>query len=256
MKNRSATFQEDAMSREKGLTHRLDLLSLGRRDFYKFCGHVASILGLGESSVTDVADVLTSERIPRLVWFHYAPCIGCTEAFLNDSNPWIDAILLNTITVELDSIVLSPSRQLREIGKIRSRIGTGEYICVIEGSLPSNHAAVRNTMAGNAALQTIEEVCSRSIATVLLGDCSRKGSHIASLCCSPYVGDHAECPPEKPVVHVPGCPPDPSTFVASLTNILLTKRSNRIDETYRWNELCRTENHSGCVAVESGRHII
>ena len=68
-----------------------------RRDFLKFCGAMAAMLGLETSGVAQVARALeTKTRIPVL-WMHFQDCTGCSESFIRSSHPLIANIVLDKI---------------------------------------------------------------------------------------------------------------------------------------------------------------
>ena len=59
-----------------------------RRDFLKFCGAMAAMLGLETSGVAQVAKALeTKTRIPVL-WMHFQDCTGCSELLISGTCMW------------------------------------------------------------------------------------------------------------------------------------------------------------------------
>ncbi|MEI7450898.1 MAG: twin-arginine translocation signal domain-containing protein, partial [Desulfomonile sp.] len=75
---------------------RLALKGVTRRDFMKFCGLMATILGLPLSMAPRIAHAVANKR-QSVVWLHFAECTGCTESFIRTTHPWAADIILDII---------------------------------------------------------------------------------------------------------------------------------------------------------------
>ena len=65
---------------KEGAVERLEKRGISRRDFMKFCGTVAAVMGMGPAFAPKVAEALTSDTRPDVVWLHNAECTGCSES--------------------------------------------------------------------------------------------------------------------------------------------------------------------------------
>ena len=64
------------------LTDSLVARGISRRDFVKFCGSVAVILGLSETMAPTIAGAIENAAENKLfpaIWMNGGACTGCTE---------------------------------------------------------------------------------------------------------------------------------------------------------------------------------
>jgi hydrogenase small subunit len=75
-----------------------ELLDRGvtRRDFLKFCGGMAAVLGLSSSYVPTIAHALETKKKPILVWIECQSCTGDTEALLRATKPTVSELILDS----------------------------------------------------------------------------------------------------------------------------------------------------------------
>ena len=105
------------MDQEKDFYLRLAERGITRREFMKFCGFLTATMGLSSSFVPRVAEVFAApkQRAP-VIWLHFAECTGCTEATLRTVYPYIDELLLETISMEYhETIMAAAGRQAEEV---------------------------------------------------------------------------------------------------------------------------------------------
>ena len=79
---------------------RLEKRGVSRRNFIKFCAAVAAVMGMGPGFAPRVAEALTTKKRPSVVWLHNAECTGCSEAILRTVSPFIDELILDTISLD------------------------------------------------------------------------------------------------------------------------------------------------------------
>ena len=91
---------------KKGGEERLERQGISRRDFMKFCTAVAVTMGFGPSFASEVAAALTGRR-PSVVYLHAAECTGCSEALLRTYKPFIDAVILDTISLDYHETIMA-----------------------------------------------------------------------------------------------------------------------------------------------------
>ena len=92
---------------------RLEQNGVSRRDFMKFCATVAAAMGMGPAFAPKVAQALTAKRRPSVVWLHNAECTGCTEAALRTIKPFIDSLILDTISLDYQETIMAAAGDAR-----------------------------------------------------------------------------------------------------------------------------------------------
>ena len=100
------------LGRERG-EKELEASGVSRRDFMKFCTAVAVTMGFGPAFATDVAAALTGKR-PSVVYLHEAECTGCSEALLRTASPFIDDLILDTISLDYHETIMAAAGEAAE----------------------------------------------------------------------------------------------------------------------------------------------
>lgn len=95
-----------------GAVERLENRGVTRRDFMKFCGTVAAVMGMGPAFAPKVAEALTADNRPDVVWLHNAECTGCSESILRTVEPYIDALILDYISLNYHETIMLPPATL------------------------------------------------------------------------------------------------------------------------------------------------
>ncbi len=108
------------------------------RDFVRLCGSTAAILGLGESGVLRVAEVLGKAvpQRPSVVWLNFASDSGCTEALIKASYRKAANLILETLSLDFnETIMAAAGEQAEEV--LQGALHRGDYILVMEGAIPT-----------------------------------------------------------------------------------------------------------------------
>ena len=120
------------MGKEHEFYKRLSDKGVSRRDFMKYCTFLTATLGLSSSFIPKVAEVFAApaQRTP-VIWLHFAECTGCSESVLRTTYPYIDDLLLETISMEYHETIMAAAGQQAEdtlsaaVDKYK-----GKFICV------------------------------------------------------------------------------------------------------------------------------
>lgn len=195
---------------------------VNRRQFLKFCGVMAATLALPGSYATRIAQALATAARPPLVWLEFQGCTADTESFLRASQPAIDALVLETLSVDYHETLMTPSGAMAA----KSLVDTvqnfpGQYICVVEGSIPTANNGVYCTIGGRTALNIAQEVCGNALATIAVGTCAWEGGLAAALP-NPTgaVGVKDAVPGLAHLVNLPGCPMNVANLTATIVHYL------------------------------------
>ncbi len=195
-----------------------------RREFLKFFSTVATAIGLGPEMGSHVLEALAAER-PPVLWLHFAECTGCTESVLRTTNPWLDDLIFNNVSLDYHETLMAPSGAAAE--DILFNTATqfaGRFFCVVEGSVPTANNGQFGMIGNRSMLSIAQEVCPKARAVIAIGTCSSYGG-LAAAAPNPTgalgVKEALGTSLAVPVVKVPGCPPNPVSFVGTLANYVL-----------------------------------
>ena len=222
------------MNEEKDFYLRLADRGITRRDFMKFCGFLTATMGLSSSFVPRVAEVFAApKQRPPVIWLHFAECTGCTEATIRTVYPYIDELLLDTISMEYHETIMAASgRQAEEVLHSAVKKYQGKFICVAEGAIPTKYNGAYGKLGGRTFLEIGKEVCPQAAAVVCIGNCATYGGVQAA---APNPGGYRGVGAALGLktVNLPGCPPNPINLVGTIVNYLLMGRLPDLDQNGR-----------------------
>ena len=159
MENQRPSFYEEI--RRKGVS---------RRDFLKYCATMAALLGLESSGVSQIVKALESKPRLPVVWFHFQECTCCSESFIRTSHPIVADIILNKISLDYSETLMAASGTPAEDAyKTIMAKYPGEYIVMVEGSIPTGNEAYC-CVGGRSALQIVKEAVKNCKAVVAWGN--------------------------------------------------------------------------------------
>jgi hydrogenase small subunit len=157
-------------------TRELERQGVSRRDFLGFCGAMASVLALPRTAGAKIAQAIETKEKPTLVWLEFQDCAGNTESFLRAGRPTVADIVLDMLSVDYHETIMAAAGHRAEQALERAvQQKRGEYIAVVEGSIPTGANGAYCTIGGRAALQIAQEVCGDAAATIAIGTCAAFG---------------------------------------------------------------------------------
>jgi len=210
--------------------------TIHRRDFLKFCGAVAGVLSLDATFIPQIAQALTADNRPPVLWLHFAECTGCTESLLRTSAPYMDDLLFNTISLDYHETLMAAAGQtVEDLLTEAADVHQGEFFCVVEGSIPTAEEGIYGHIGGRTMLSIAEEILPKAQAIIACGSCASYGGLAAAAPNPTGAKGVLDALPTLtvPVVNLPGCPPNPVNFVAILANYLLNGSLPALDSYQR-----------------------
>jgi hydrogenase small subunit len=217
------------------ISEQLRRSGVSRRDFLTFCGKlmVAAPFGL---TITEfltpeaVAAVVGRARRPSVIWLHMQDCTGCTETLLRTSQPDLATLLFDVISLDYHETVMAASGYDAELA-LRDAMSAndGKYVLVVEGSIPTGNQGAYLKIAGRNGITMLNDVASHAAAVVAMGSCSSWGG-VPSSNINPTgaVGVDSVIK-SKPVINLPGCPPNPYVLLATVLEYAATGKPPKLD---------------------------
>jgi hydrogenase small subunit len=194
-----------------------DSFGLSRRDFLKFCAGVAATLGLPAGTAFDIAHAVTNPRRTPVIWLSAQECTGCTESLLRSNHPTLDTLILDMISLDYHEALSVPAGHLAEEAKQQSmEENKGKYLLVVDGAIPTKDRGIYCKVAGKTTLEQVEEGARGAAAIVAIGSCAAWGGIPSSGPNPTGATPVFEIIKDKPVVNIPGCPPNPYNFLSTV----------------------------------------
>lgn len=216
-----------------GAEERLAQNGITRRQFMEFCTTVAVAMGMGPAFAPTVAQALTAKKRPSVVYLHNAECTGCSEALLRTVEPFIDALILDTISLDYHETIMQASGEAANEALHKAITAPDGYVCVIEGAIPVKKPEW-GKVAGKTMLDHCREIAPKAKAVIAMGTCATFGG-VQAAAPNPTgaMGINEALKGLKVnAINIAGCPPNPINFVGTVVH-LLTKGMPKLDSHNR-----------------------
>jgi hydrogenase small subunit len=212
---------------------------VNRRDFMTFCGKlmVAAPFGLGITnylSVDAVAQEVAAARRPSVIWLHMQECTGCTETLLRPATPDLATLLFDVISLDYHETVMAPSGADAEAALHDAmKANDGKFVLVVEGSIPTKDGGQYLKVANQLGIDRIKEVSKHAAAVIAIGSCASWGGVQSSGINPTGAVGVDEIVKDKPVINIPGCPPNPYVTLAVVLQYARTGTVPELDDLKR-----------------------
>ncbi len=213
---------------------------VSRRDFLKMCGLAVGAMGMTsmppleasglpatlnhveKKSIDHVAKAMeTQPRLP-VIWLEFQDCTGCSEALTRANAPTLGSLVLDTLTIEHhEALSAAAGFQIEEAKQQAMEKYAGQYVLVVEGSIPTGEHAAYCAIGGRTAEVILKEAAEKAAAIIAIGNCSSFGGLPKASPNPTTAASVTDLITDKPVVNIPGCPPIPEAFVAVITHFAL-----------------------------------
>ncbi len=218
-----------------------------RRDFVQFCSWMAAAAGIPTSGLTQVVEALdTKPRIP-VVWFHFQECTCCSESFLRSSHPIVADILLDKISLDYTETLQAAAGAQAEAALHETMTNhKGEYLMLVEGSIPTGADGVYCCIGGRTALDIVQEAARDAKAIVAWGSCACNGCIQAAKPNPTGATPVDKVVSGKPIIKVPGCPPIGEVMAGTIVHLLAFDRIPELDRIGRPKAFYSRRVHDTC----------
>lgn len=220
---------------KRWILEELERKGVSRRDFVRFCGLMATMLALPKSAGAQMAKAIETTKKPILVWLEFQDCAGNSESFLRAGRPTVADIILDVLSVDYHETLMAAAGHQAE-QNLQGVVDNhrGEYLAVVEGSIPTGANGAYCTIGGRSALDIARQVCSGAAATIAIGTCAAYGG-IPAAAPNPTgaLGVTDALPELKTVVNMPACPANGENLAALLVYYLTYQRWPPLDHYRR-----------------------
>lgn len=207
-----------------------------RREFLKLTAVTAAALSLPSLFDTRIARAAElANRLPVL-WLELQSCTGNSMALIRNSNPGVDALILDLISLEYSEVLMAASGQAAEdVLSAAIERYDGQYIAVFEGSVPlgGNGQFLTIGPAGETGIEKVEHVARHAAACIAAGTCAAYGGIPAAAPNPTGAVGIADFLTSRrintPVVNLPACPVSSTNVVGTILEYALFGRLPSLD---------------------------
>jgi len=203
---------------------------VSRREFLTACAWMTAMLGLPVSAVGQVTKALeTKPRLPVL-WFHFQECTCYSESFIRSSHPGVADIILDKISLDYTETLMAGSgHQAEDALHDTMTKYKGEYLMLVEGSVPTGANGVYCCIGGRTSLDILQEAAAGAKAVVCWGSCASNGCVQAAKPNPTSATSIDKLISGVPLIKVPGCPPIAEVMTGTIVHLLAFDRIPQLD---------------------------
>jgi hydrogenase small subunit len=208
---------------------------VSRRDFLRYCGVMAVGMGLPIGAGAEIAEAVTNAvKRPPVIWLSAQECTGCSESLLRATHPTLEHLILDLISLDYHETLSTPSGHQAEDARARSiKENKGKFILVVDGSIPVKDKGVYCMIGGKPVLDILKETAKDAAAIISIGSCASWGG-VPSAGGNPTGATPVhEIIKDKPIVNIPGCPPNPYNFLSTVLYFVTFKKLPELDNLNR-----------------------
>lgn len=215
-------------------------LNINRREFLQFCAATAATLGLPTGAEAAIAKAVEKAKRPSVIWLHFQECTGCSESLLRAEHPTLEKLILDVISLDYhETLMAAAGHQAEAARKAAMQANKGKYILVVEGAIPTKQNGIYCKIGGHTAIDLLKECAADAAAVIAIGSCASWGGMPSTL---PSIPGADSSPTGssgvaevlgKPVVTIPGCPPNPYNFLATAVHFLTFGKLPDVDQLGR-----------------------
>jgi hydrogenase small subunit len=146
----------------------------------------------------------------------------------------VQALILDKISLDYhETLMAGAGFQAEHAMEESIALNKGKYVLVVEGAIPKAQNGIYCKVAGKTAVESLTSAAKDALAIISIGTCASYGG-IQSVQPNPTgavgVGDIVK---DKPIINIPGCPPNPYTFLSTVLYYLTLKRLPKLDNMGR-----------------------
>jgi hydrogenase small subunit len=195
-------------------------LDMTRREFLQFCATLAATLGLPQGADAAVAEAVATKKRPSVIWLHFQECTGCTESMLRAEHPTLEKLILDIISLDYhETLFAAAGHQVEAARHDAMQANKGKYILVVEGAIPTRDNGIYCKVGGKTAIELTKECAADAAAVIAIGSCASWGG-MPSTDPNPTGASGVAQVLGKPVITIPGCPPNPYNFLSVVAQYL------------------------------------
>ena len=248
---------------KKGLADK----GVSRRDFLKLGGLLAAAMGMqlppleqsglpaalgtparGSQIEQNILHALeTKQRLP-VIWLEFQDCTGCTEAVSRSVSPSLENLVLNTLTIEYhETLSAAAGYQIEQAKQDAMKKYAGQYILVVEGSIPTDNDGAYCVIGGRTAIDHLKEAAAGAAAIIAVGNCAAYGGLPKAKPNPTGAKGVWELITDKAVVNISGCPAIPEATTGTIAHFAIFGTLPELDNLNRPKTFYGKTVHDRCL---------
>jgi hydrogenase small subunit len=183
-----------------------------------------------------------------VIWLEFQDCAGCSEALTRSQSPTLVDLVLNKISIDYhETLFAAAGFQAEQNKEAIMKTYAGQYVLVVEGSIPTGRDGIYCTIGGRSAVDLLQEAAAGAAAVIATGNCAAFGGIPKADPNPTGARGVQELVTDKPVVNIPGCPAIPEAFTGTLAQFLILGTLPELDDLNRPKTFYGQTIHDRCL---------
>jgi len=223
---------------------------VSRRDFLKFCGSLAVMVGLTETAAPRIAQALEKAAgapLKPAIWLSQGLCTGCTESTAQSQYPDAGQIVLDILSVNYwETLSAGAGRSVEDSVAQTIANSRGKFILIVEGAIMQGFGGNALRVAGRPAIEDFKAVAAAAEVVVAVGSCAVDGGWVRARPNPASATGVMDLIDRAKVINLPTCPVNPEWVVAILVDYLLLGKVPVVDGERRPTLIFGQTIHDNC----------
>jgi hydrogenase small subunit len=212
------------------LGERLAQRGISRRAFLQYASYLATAMSLGSGAARALAEGLAAARRQSVIWLSFQECTGCVESLTRAHDSTLENLIFDFISLDYQHTLQAAAGRAAEAARTTAmQENWGQYLVVVDGSIPTADGGVYSTIAGVSNLDMLRETAAGAAAILAVGTCAAFGGIPHARPNPTGAVPVSELVLDKPIVNVSGCPPIPIVITGTLSYFLSFGRLPDLD---------------------------
>jgi len=205
-----------------------------------------ALAGIQASGLASVVQAFEKKPRPPVAWLHFQDRTCCSESFIRSAHPIVADIVLDLLSLNYtETLQAAGGFQAEKCLEETIRNFPGQYILLVEGSVPTADGGIYCTIGGRSAMQILEESAKDAAAVIAWGSCASNGC-IQAANPNPTGATPIHKILSRPVINVPGCPPIAEVMTGVVAHYLIYGKLPELDGQGRPKEFYSRRVHHTC----------
>lgn len=211
-------------------------LDIGKHEVNSWVSMVTANMQLHPNFEQVVEGAMCNLNKVPIIWLELSDCSGNSEAFIKSSNPTIEDLIFDYISLDYHELIMSASGEQSEtiLDDIINN-QKGEYILIVEGAVPLglNGKFLRIGSKGETGLDLLQRTAKDAALILAVGSCALDGGIVAAKPNPTGAVGVSEALKRNDIINLPGCPVNPTNIVGTLLSYLMFEELPALDKFNR-----------------------
>lgn len=221
---------------EKNLNSAMEMLDIAKHEVNSWISMVTASMQL-HPNFEEVVEkgVKTLNKVP-IIWLELSDCSGNSEAFIKSTNPNIEDLIFDYISLDYHELIMSASGDQSEtILENIIKNEKGNYILIVEGAVPLGNDGkyLRIGPNGETGLELLQKTACDAALILAVGSCAFDGGVVAAQPNPTQAVGVGQALQGDDIINLPGCPVNPANIVGTLLSYLMFEELPKLDKFNR-----------------------